>query len=270
MNSWLRYRNREGNIFASIIFVLFILTLIFASVALYVEKEKVIDQYFADKDRLEQEKEELKEKIYKEKKDREKKDQELFSLKTRYAELEARYNQLESNYREALDLKQFLAEKLADIARQSKEKLSRLDRLHIRLDEAIDYFSSGEIKAKQKNDKRGPAKKTPEGEIELPTVVVSNDKEVSQLNTKDSKTAEKKLFEAQIMSINPQHNFAVINKGVVDGVEVGNEYKIIHAGEKIAVLKISELRDFVALGMIKDLRGGVRINVGDKVTPEVH
>lgn len=257
-------RNRSGNVFAAIVVILFILTLIVTSGALYLEKNKIVEQYYAEKDRLEKEKNSLKEKIFKEEKQREEKEKDLFNLKNQYAELEEKFKQLENDYKEAVNLKDFFNSKFVELINNSRLNWSRIDGLTDKLDEKMNRFTNVLQDQKQNSQK----KQNESDSVELPTVIVKDPQQIknTENNEKDS---EKKKINAEIMSINPQHNFVVINKGVIDGVSIGDVFEITRNGEQIALMTISELRDFVSLGIIKDLRGGVRLQEGDAAKQKI-
>ena len=70
------------------------------------------------------------------------------------------------------------------------------------------------------------------------------------------------------MSVNHEHNFVVLNKGLVDGIQVNEVYTIVRGAEKIAKIKISEIRDFVSLGIVQGKDMHKVIKEGDKISKE--
>ena len=89
-----------------------------------------------------------------------------------------------------------------------------------------------------------------------------------QRGEKKEESAFSQKATAQIMSINREHNFVVVNKGLVDGIKTGDIFGAYRDGQKIATIRVSEIRDFVSLGLIKELKKGFTLREGDALTKE--
>lgn len=114
-------------------------------------------------------------------------------------------------------------------------------------------------------------------EVELGKIVVNPD--VSQAESKDYGTqtvTEKYGNEPQILGlqgkvlvINREYNFAVINLGSKDGIDVGDEFSIYRSNKYIGDIKVEKVHESMAAagfltGDMKD-----KVNEGDKVVQKV-
>ncbi len=76
------------------------------------------------------------------------------------------------------------------------------------------------------------------------------------------KKPEKKLM---VMNINHEHQFFVINHGMIDGVKVGNTVRVIRDSQPIAAAIITEVRELVSLAKIREIFTDNFVEEGDLI-----
>jgi len=261
---------KNGNVFGAIVVILFIITLIGMSGLLYWEKEKISQQYVLEMEKAEHEQKVLKEDLYKKNISLETTNQKLEDIEKQYKEIQKKYKSLEKDYAGALDIRTYISQQFEQFLTKNAQRWQNFEALTEKLDKQLGQLSTtSNQERKKKISKKGidPEK----GVIEIPAVIVKEAKKVSDpvITEKQPEvtiaTPPSILQNAQVMSVNHEHNFVVLNKGLVDGIRVGSLYKITRAGVRIASIRISEIRDFVALGIIQDASKAGLIKAGDKI-----
>jgi len=270
--------NRSGNIFGSIVVILFIVTLIGMSGLLYWEKEKVSQQYMADMDKAQTEQKVLKEEIYKKGVDLERVSEKLKSMENQYSEIQTRYIKLEKDYSGMVDIRKYISEQFSEYKKANTQHWQNFSALSNKFDQQLGQLSTASTelaKTAKKKSKKTFFKSSSKEEVNIPPVIIKEEKIDSSENSAETsqdgaEAAEplRMLQDAQVMSVNHAHNFVVLNKGLVDGIKVDEMYTITRGSKKIAKIKISEIRDFVSLGIIDgDTRSDI-IKDGDKIAKE--
>lgn len=245
----------RGSVFTAIVVILFIVTLIGLCGLLYWEKEKVTQTLTSEVEGLQQERKTLKESIRKVENEKEKAILTARELEIKYLALDENYRKLEKNFQESLQLKEFMMKQFTEYTAISKQGWAKIENLTSKLGEQL---SEGAITI---ND----------SDVQLPPVVVKKkDKiEVKQKEEEPKEeivpTVARKIASAQIMSINHDHNFVVINKGLVDGLRIGDMFEATKKGKQVATIKISEIRDFVSLGLVLEKDATALLKEGDVV-----
>jgi phage shock protein A len=265
---------KKGNVFGAIVVILFIITLLGMSGLLYWEKEKIAQQFVSEIKQAEQEQKVLKEELYKKDISLEKALQKLDDIEKQYTEIQSKYKELEKQYTSALDLRSYISQQFETFSSAHTEKWKNFEIVTDKFDRQLGQLSSVSNsllqKVKQEPRKAIP-KKSEKGVVDLPPVVV---KDTSPTKAESSNPVSSEapsipattiLQDAQVMSVNHEHNFVVLNKGLVDGVRVGATYAITRGTKKIAEIRISEIRDFVSLGIIQQDTTSDIIKAGDKI-----
>jgi len=237
---------------------------------LYWEKEKITQQYFSEMEKAQIEKNSLREELHKAKTEKEKNIQALLDLEQKFAELQKRHSKLEIEYKDALNLKQFLADKFVEYTNVTKNGWQKFEDISNKLNKQMVTFSkiSDQLLPQiQQEESKKSALETPRGTIELPAVIVK-DKGAEVIEGKaltESNIQQKasSLQSAKIMSINRAHNFVVINKGVVDGIKKDDVFIAERNGQVVAKVKVTEIRDFVSLGLIQNMNKKLSLMEGD-------
>jgi len=253
------YRSQDlrGSVFASIVVVLFILTMIGMSGVLYWEKEKITQQYVSKTDSLQKEKILLKEQIFKLEKEKDKSVYTAEALQIKCDELLAEKETTVKNNALIEGLQKVIVDEFNGIKQQNATGWSKVDVLNRKLDRLDMSSVSAAVKAKATSSRD----KDKTADADIPPVVVTNSSNPSG----GSDDVYNKNKYMHIVSVNREHNFAVINKGLVDGVQIGEQFVVMRDDTAVATLEISELRDFVSLGIIKGQSGDTNIGEGDTV-----
>jgi hypothetical protein len=266
--------NAQGNIFGSIVVLLFIITLIGMSALLYWEKEKLSQSYGLEREAAQKEQKIIKEELYKKTIDLEKATEKIILVEKQYSDIDARYKKLEQDYAAMVDSRKFIAEQFTQLQKENGKYFENITLLTNKLDKQIEQLStvSNDLAEESKKKAKGGFLSRKE-EVEIPAVVIKDDTKIRTPEptpvpspSEDAISASPRLLQdAQVMSVNQEHNFVVLNKGLVDGIKVGELYSINRASKEIARMKISEIRDFVSLGIIeKDYQINV-VKEGDKI-----
>ena len=253
-------QTKKGNVFTAIVIVLFIVTMIGMSGVLYWEKEKVLQSFVAEVEKTQNLMLELKGKKHEIERENSKKEQEINVLKAKIEELQIEKKEGEETNSKILELKQFVSDKIDGLDNSSKSGVGKIDILSQKMDKQISLLSSVQgLLFRSKGEK-----KKGRNEIVLPSVVVKEKaSKTGKRKTKKEETKVKKLRDVQVMSVNKEHNFVVVNKGMVDGIEIGTRFTVFQNKKVIATIKIAEIRDFVSLGNIQDIQSGFEIKGGD-------
>lgn len=159
----------------------------------------------------------------------------------------------------SIDLEQqkALRQDLENWLSQSKVEGKKLkDQIQVITQEKI------ELEAKIKNLESGS------NGVELGRVVINPDKTtVSQLTKKPASVEKKvealqvKLLEGKIAVVNKEYNFAVINLGSKDGVNLGDEFSVTRGGKVIGGLKVEKVHESMsAAGFAVELKDKIREN----------
>lgn len=269
---------RNGNVFGAIVVILFIITLLGMSGLLYWEKEKISQQFVSEIQKAEHEQKVLKEELYKKDIALEKATQKLEDIEKQYSEIQSQYKELDKKYTDALAIKKYISQQFETFSSANMEKWKNFESLTEKFDQQLGQLSSVSNTLLQKTKKIPVAnapRKTNKDTIDIPAVVVKDSANVKEETKSESSPAPSPappstiLQDAQVMSVNHEHNFVVLNKGLVDGVRVGATYIITRNTKKIAEIKISEIRDFVSLGIIQKDTASDIIKAGDKIEKSI-
>ena len=101
--------------------------------------------------------------------------------------------------------------------------------------------------------------------------VSTKDSKVVQLQPIVVKAAEetpKKPAAAagQVLAINEENNFVIIDLGEDSGVKVGQTFNVYRNNQQIATLEVIQTRKEISAADIKNLSSGSKIKVGDMVS----
>ncbi len=92
--------------------------------------------------------------------------------------------------------------------------------------------------------------------VELPPVIVRADSKIEWAAPKT---------QGDIISVDKEHNFVVINLGEDDAVKLGQVFKINQEGQDIAQIRVIQTRKSIAACDIKELKPGYEIKKDDAV-----
>jgi uncharacterized protein (DUF3084 family) len=108
------------------------------------------------------------------------------------------------------------------------------------------------------------------GAVELPPIIVkaearADTKAAVPTPTSKIKPSTKSYIGGQIISVNEENNFVVINLGEEDGLKLGMDFEVYRGNERIGKLEVIEMRSRIAACDIKYIEEKQEIKVGDVV-----
>jgi chromosome segregation ATPase len=146
--------------------------------------------------------------------------------------------QLQTNIMDVAEKKGVLEQKISGVENVMKEKSLELEELQKELTSTI------------KGDSRVISRET--ASVELPPIVVK------------SNTGPRGL-KGEVLAVNPEERFVVVNLGETSGIGPGNELKVLRKNKEIGRIQIIETRKDISAADIKDIKPGVSIQEGDTV-----
>lgn len=172
----------------------------------------------------------------------------------------------------------------ADLEQQKAKREDLEDRLNQSQEDGRKIKEQIKVIQQQKVELEAKIKslEPPASTVELGTIVVNNEtitvdakakaktEAKMKANTlkpakveKKEKALQIKSLEGKIVVVNKEHNFAVLNLGSKDGVSIGDEFSVLHAGKTIGVVKVEKVHESMsAAGFAADLKD--IINENDK------
>jgi chromosome segregation ATPase len=99
--------------------------------------------------------------------------------------------------------------------------------------------------------------------IELPPIIVRPQGQGSGQNRKQQQTAEARAGGAEVVSVDRDNNFVVINVGKRDGVKISDTFQVYRFGQQIGSIEILQARESISACDIKEET--VVIAAGDMV-----
>ncbi|MBM3255666.1 MAG: hypothetical protein FJZ08_05125 [Candidatus Omnitrophica bacterium] len=157
------------------------------------------------------------------------------------------------------------------IASDQKSRLLALDAKRVSLEARIKELEDELEQIKTKD-------------VELGTIVVAPDTDVSVTAEEKPRPAEKTIktvpviktnpvassrpassFEAKVLVVNKDYNFVVINMGSRDGVRVGDIFSIYHNAKYVGDVKVDKVHDSMAAAGFSSADMKDKVSEGDKV-----
>lgn len=122
---------------------------------------------------------------------------------------------------------------------------------------------------KKIKDLEAQAKAAQDTGVELGRVIVTPETASALPSQPAGKTAAAKpakaASEGKVLVINKDYNFAVIDLGAKDGVELGNTFTVYHNNKNIGEVKVEKVHDSMAAAGFVNADIKEKINEGDKV-----
>ncbi|MDD5020265.1 MAG: hypothetical protein PHH75_05415 [Candidatus Omnitrophica bacterium] len=157
------------------------------------------------------------------------------------------------------DKKTSLEGRLVDLQQEREilsKRLSELDQiLQDRVDQIIQV--KDDLKAARTEAKEASVKDS--RVVQLQPIVVKAAE--PQSTSQGSKPGA-----GQILAINDENNFVIIDLGEEDGVKVGQTFNVYRNTEKVASLEVIQIRKEIAAADIKSLSSGAKLKIGDLVS----
>ncbi|MDD4954573.1 MAG: hypothetical protein PHP17_00840 [Candidatus Omnitrophica bacterium] len=146
--------------------------------------------------------------------------------------------QLQGNIMDVVEKKDVLEHKISGVENVMREKSLELDELQKELNTTI------------RGDSRAMARET--ATVELPPIVVKS-------------SSGPRGLKGEVLAVNPEEKFVVINLGENSGIGPGNELKVLRKNKEIGRIQIIETRKDISAADIKNINPGASIQEGDIV-----
>lgn len=275
--------NRKGTVMVLILAGLVIISLGFTAGAFYFYQNEHVKNI-----RLQEQIEELntRQRITEDKLEESKKLAMNFQLKLQEAKarIDSLTSELEQEKSVRLEALNKLEQARADLEQQKAKREDLEDRLNQSQEDGKKIKEQIKVIQQQKAELEAKIKslEPPASTVELGTIVVNNEtitvdakakaktEAKMKANTlkpakveKKEKALQAKSLEGKIVVVNKEHNFAVLNLGSKDGVSIGDEFSVLHAGKAIGVVKVEKVHESMsAAGFAAELKD--IINENDK------
>lgn len=196
--------------------------------------------------------ESLSEDLVREKRDKKAITDQMESLRQENFELKSRLMALG-------DKKTSLEGKLVDLQQEREILSKRLGELDQILQERVDQIIQvkDDLKAARTEAKEASVKDS--RVVQLQPIVVK-----AQENVPPGQTG--KPGAGQILAINEENNFAIVDIGEDDGVRVGQTFNVFRNNEKIGSLEVIQIRKEISAADIKSISPGSKLKIGDMVS----
>ncbi|PIZ84815.1 MAG: hypothetical protein COX96_01860 [Candidatus Omnitrophica bacterium CG_4_10_14_0_2_um_filter_44_9] len=157
------------------------------------------------------------------------------------------------------DKKVSLEGKLVDLQQEREilsKRLAELDQiLQDRVDQIIQV--KDDIKAVRSEAKEANTKNSRVVSLQ-PIVVKASEKASSNKN--------KPASAGQVLAINEENNFVIVDMGEDDGAKVGQALTIFRNSQKVATVEVIQTRKEISAADIKSVTAGSKIKIGDMVS----
>jgi len=165
----------------------------------------------------------------------------------------------------------------ADLEKKLNQAQKDTDKIQVQLKDLSSKKTELEKKIK---DLEIQAKAAQDQGVELGTVIVTpetstvvpmqsakpgTEKQAAATKPAGKQPAKAGASEGKVLVVNKDYNFAVIDLGVKDGIEVGNSFSVFHNNKNIGEVKVEKVHDsMAAAGFVNpDLKD--KVTEGDKV-----
>ncbi len=192
----------------------------------------------------------LSEDLVREKRDKKAITEQLENLRTENFELKSRLMSMG-------DKKTSLETKLVDLQQEREVLAKRLAELDQVLQERVDQIIQVKDDIKTVRAQAKEASTRDSKVVSLQPIVVK---------ASDEAPARKAPTAGQVLAINDENNFVIIDLGEEDGVKVGQSFSIYRNAQKIATVEVIQTRKEISAADIKNISSGAKIKVGDMVS----
>lgn len=100
--------------------------------------------------------------------------------------------------------------------------------------------------------------------VELGKIVVSSETKLPTETTSLESTSKK--LEGKVLVVNKNYNFAVINLGTKDGIDIGDMLSVLHNNKYIGDVKVEKVHDSMSAAGFVSMEMKDKVNEGDKVS----
>lgn len=171
--------------------------------------------------------------------------QENYEIKSRLMALGDKKISLEGKVVDLQQEREILSKRLAELDQILQERVDQI--IQVRDDLKAVRAETKEISTK---DSRV---------VQLQPIVVKASEE-------ESAPKKAKATAGQVLAINEENNFVIIDMGEDEGVRVGQTFTVYRNTQKIATLEVIQARKEISAADIKNISPGTKIKIGDMVS----
>jgi uncharacterized coiled-coil DUF342 family protein len=203
-------------------------------------------------------------------------EEELMGLAGKKDELESKMNTLKSQIEEAESQKQTLDSQITRVNQLLEERLSEVNRVREELERALKEAKQIALSGTPPAVELPPIIVKKEGETKTDLSISSSGGVLQQMSAgvnegfalkknaaepyaSSVKFIPPKTQRASIVLVNEKHNFVILNIGQKDGVVEGMDFDIYENKERIARVKIKEVRERLSAAQILELARGKKM-----------
>lgn len=159
------------------------------------------------------------------------------------------------------DKKTSLEGKVVDLQQEREILAKRLSELDSVLQERVDQIIEvkNDLKAARADSRKVSTKDSRVVQLQ-PIVVKAQDGSKGIFSEKASEAS------GQVLAINEENNFVIIDIGEKDGVRVGRTFNISRNGQNVATVETIQTRKEISAADIKTVSSGAKIKIGDTVS----
>jgi chromosome segregation ATPase len=159
------------------------------------------------------------------------------------------------------DKKTSLEGKVVDLQQEREILAKRLAELDSVLQERVDQIIEvkNDLKAARSESKKVSTKDS--RVVQLQPIVVKAQDEASPVFGEKSGAAS-----GQVLAINEENNFVIVDVGEQDGIKVGQTFAISRNGQNVATVEVIQTRKEISAADIKTVSSGAKIKIGDTVS----
>lgn len=156
------------------------------------------------------------------------------------------------------DKKTSLEGKVVDLQQEREILAKRLSELDSILQDRVDQIIQVKDDLKAARVQANTADVKDSRVVQLQPIVVKAQQDVQ---------SEKNLATAgQVLAVNDENNFVIIDLGQDDGIKVGQTFSIFRNSQKIATVEVIQARKEISAADIKQISSGAQIKIGDIVS----
>ncbi len=192
----------------------------------------------------------LSEDLVREKRDKKTISEQLTTLRSENFELKSRLMALG-------DKKSSLETRLVDLQQEREVLAKRLSELDQILQERVDQIIQVKEDIKQVRAQTKEVSTKDSRVVQLQPIVVK---------AEDPSPQKKGGLAGQVLAVNEENNFVIIDMGEDDGVKAGQTFSVYRNTQKIAALEVIQTRKEISAADIKNVGSGAKIRVGDMVS----
>ncbi len=157
------------------------------------------------------------------------------------------------------DKKSVLETKVVDLQQEREILAKRLSELDNILQDRVDQIIQVKDDLKAARVQADTADVKDSRVVQLQPIVVKAAQE-------DSQSGKALPTAGQVLAVNDENNFVIIDLGQDDGVKVGQTFSVFRNSQKIATVEVIQSRKEISAADIKHIGSGAQIKIGDVVS----